>query len=254
MPETTLSQITEHFYWMSPGQPDRPSLAAVVGKERTLMLDAGASAAHAHLFLDALQGAGVAAPHMVALTHWHWDHVFGAAALRAPVIASAATAARLAVLAGYDWSDAALNQRVAAGEEVAMCADDIKVELPAPRNVRIVRPAIVFDASLKLDLGDVSVVIRQVGGDHAPDSCVMYIPEDRVLFLGDCLYEPIYAPTRQYTPGNLLPLLDALTAFDADCYVEGHGETVMSRAEFDDQIGEMRRAYLAAPFPPAARD
>ena len=242
MPETQLSQITEHVYWMSPGQPDRPSLAAVVGSRETLMLDAGASAAHIRLFLDALAAVEVALPKSVALTHWHWDHVFGAAALGVPVIASAATTAQLAVLAGYDWSDAAIDARVAAGTEIDMCANDIKVELPAPRKVRIVPPTIVFDSTLQLHLGDVTVIIQQVGGDHAADSCVMYVPEDRVLFLGDCLYEAIYAPVRHYTPDKLLPMLNAVTAFDADHYIEGHTETVMPKAEFDDLVGKMRQA------------
>ena len=98
MSETHFSRLTEHVYWMSPGKPDRPSLAAVVGTERTLMLDAGASAAHARLFLDALKNAGVRAPDQIALTHWHWDHVFGAAAIGAPVIAHARTRDQLKVL------------------------------------------------------------------------------------------------------------------------------------------------------------
>jgi len=242
MPETSLSQITEHVYWMSPGQPDRPSLAAIAGTRHTLMLDAGASDAHARLFLDALARANVAKPHMVALTHWHWDHVFGAVTLDIPVIASAATSDQLAVLAGYEWSDHALDQRVASGAEIRQCADDIKVELPAPRAVHIVRPTLVFQSTLEVHLGDVTVLIQQVGGDHAADSCVMYIPEDKVLFLGDCLYDAIYAPVRHYTPRNLLPLLDTVTAFEADYHIEGHLDHVMARAEFDALVTKMRKA------------
>jgi glyoxylase-like metal-dependent hydrolase (beta-lactamase superfamily II) len=188
MAETELSQITEHVYWMSPGKPDRPALAAVAGARYTLMLDAGASESHTRLFLHALSAEDVRPPQLVALTHWHWDHVFGAAELHVPVIASAATADQLAVLARYEWSDAALDQRVAEGTEIPMCAADIKVELPAPRTVRIVPPTIIFDSALQLDLGAVTVIILPVGGDHAADACVMYMPEDRVLFLGDCLY------------------------------------------------------------------
>ena len=32
MPETTLTQLSDHVYWMTPGAPDRPSLAAVVAR------------------------------------------------------------------------------------------------------------------------------------------------------------------------------------------------------------------------------
>ena len=242
MTETTLHRITKHVYWMSPGQPDRPSLAAVVGTKHTLMLDAGASEAHVRLFLSALRAANVPTPHFVALTHWHWDHVFGAAALNLPVIAGAATAGRLHVLATYDWSDAALDERVATGEEILMCAEDIKVELPEPREVHIALPDIVFEAALELNLGGVTCRIQHVGGDHAADSCVMFIPEDGVLFLGDCLYEAIYTPQRHYTPENLLPLLDTVLAYDAGHFVEGHDDRVMSRPELDDIAAKMRLA------------
>jgi len=74
-----LHRISDRVYWLPPGPPDRPSLCAVVGERRTVMLDAGASAAHARLFLDGLAAEGAATPSYVALTHSHWDHVFGAA-------------------------------------------------------------------------------------------------------------------------------------------------------------------------------
>lgn len=242
MPETTLTRLTERVYWMSPGTPDRPSLAAVVGSEFTLMLDAGASAAHAALFLAALEAAGVRAPRMIALTHWHWDHIFGAARLGLPQIASSATAAQIALQAGYDWDDGALDRRVANGEEIAFCADNIKIELPEPRSVQIILPEIVFETSFDVHPGGVTCQIRQVGGDHARDSCVIYLPEERVLFLGDCLYDDIYAPTRHYTRGRLFPLIERLLTFDAEFYIEGHNPEVMTRAQFEDRIAKMRTA------------
>lgn len=251
MPETQLSQLTEHVYWMSPGKPDRPSLAAVVGTERTLMLDAGASAAHARLFLDALKTAGVRAPDHVALTHWHWDHVFGAAEIGAPVIAHARTRDQLRVLASYDWSDAALDARVTTGEEIAFCADNIKLELPAPRSIDIVMPAIVIPKEgefnpLTLQLGGITCAIHYVGGDHANDSCVMFVEPDRVLFLGDCLYPAIYAPTWYYTSARTLALIDTLTTFDAQFYIEGHNSEVITRKAFDARIAQMRLAATLA--------
>lgn len=242
MPETTLTQITDHVFWMSPGQPDRPSLAIVVGEDYSLMLDAGASAAHARLFLEEIAASGVSAPRYVALTHWHWDHIFGAAEIRAPVIAHAATAERLAVLSGYDWGDAALDQRVLTGAEIIACANDIKLELPEPREIHIVQPEIVFASSLEFRLGGVTCSIHHVGGDHAPDACVMHIVPDRVLFLGDCLYDAIYTPQRHYTVKNTLPLLDALAQFDADIFIEGHSADPLTRSDFAALTHQIRLA------------
>ncbi|MBN8637325.1 MAG: MBL fold metallo-hydrolase [Anaerolineae bacterium] len=241
MTELKLAQLTDHFYWLAPGPPDRPTLGAVVGERGTLLLDAGASAVHARLFLDALAAANLPAPLYVALTHWHWDHVFGAEALGLPVIAHALTAQQLATLATYAWDDAAMDARVQTGEETASSAENIKLELPAPRSVRIIQPTFTFTDSLKIDLGGVTCTLQHVGGEHATDSVVAYIEPDRVLFLGDCLYPVIYgAPTWQYTRQTVLPLLDKVSGFDAQHYLEGHGAGLISQAEFARLTGQMR--------------
>jgi glyoxylase-like metal-dependent hydrolase (beta-lactamase superfamily II) len=240
--EFTLQKISEHVYWMNPGDYDRPSLCAVVGTHRTLMLDAGASTAHTRLFLDALQAHGIAAPSYVVLTHWHWDHLFGAETVNVPIIAHSATAAQLAILAGYDWNNAALDERVASGEEIAFCADNIKLELPEPREVNLVLPDIIFHDTLDFDLGGVTCHVQHVGGDHAADSCIVYIASDRVMFLGDCLYDAIYTPVRHYTSQQLFPLLDTVLGFEAVTFIEGHNPNLISRAELETMAGQMRLA------------
>lgn len=241
-----VHRLSDRVYGMKAGPPDRPSLCAVVGVRRTLMLDAGASAEHARLFLDGLTAHGVRPPDWVVLTHWHWDHVFGAAEIGAPVVAHRLTADGLATMAGQTWDDAALDARVAAGTEIAFCADNIKLELPAPRVVRIRQPELIFDGDLDLDLGGVTCRVRHVGGDHAADACIVHVPEDRLLFLGDCLYDDIYAPSRHYTSAKALPLIETLRAFDAGIYVEGHNPVPLDRAGFDQLTTTMRRAAALA--------
>lgn len=228
-----LTQISEHVYWMPPAEPDRPSLCVVVGSEYTLMLDAGSSDAHARLFLDALAARGLRPPQFVALTHWHWDHVFGAAELGVPVIAHRDTAKQVDVLAAYAWDDDALDARVASGEEIAMCADNIRLELPEPRTVRIAQVTLAFEHALNVNLGGVTCRIEHVGGDHAADSSIMLVEPDGVLFLGDCLYDAIYTPKQHYTIDRVFPLLDTLKDFEAQQYIEGHSPEVMTRAQFD---------------------
>jgi glyoxylase-like metal-dependent hydrolase (beta-lactamase superfamily II) len=240
MPDTILSRISDHIYWMPPGKPDRPSLCAVVGAEHTLMLDVGSSATHTHLFLEALRAEGIPVPHYAALTHWHWDHVFGASELNVPLIAQSLTAAKVAALAGRKWDDAALDDQTAAGTLALSWADNIKLELPEPREVRIVRPDIVFQDKLDIHLGGVTCRIQHVGGDHADDSCVMFIEPDHVLFLGDCLYDGVCGESRCYTMKRLFPLLDTLLGFGVEQMVEGHTPEVMTRAAFESLAANLR--------------
>ena len=234
------------MYWLPPSKPDRPSLCAVVGEHATLMLDAGASDAHARLFLDALAAEGVAPPIAVVLTHSDWDHVFGAVEVSAPVIAHRLTDGALAKLAATDWSDEALEARVEAGERSPQHAANIKKEMPAPRNVRVARADTVFEKGLDLELGGATVQVRHVGGDHAADSTVMFVTQDRLLFLGDALYESTGGEAggaaRTLTAENAFRLLNAVIAFDAELYVEGHTDTVMPRAEAIELLDEIRWA------------
>jgi glyoxylase-like metal-dependent hydrolase (beta-lactamase superfamily II) len=235
---TRVQRISEHVYWLPPGPPDRPSLCAVAGTRRTLALDAGSSAAHARLFLEGLAAEDVASPSLVVFTHSHWDHVFGAAELQVPVIAHTLTAQTLRELAATDWSDEALDQRVAAGEVSAEHAANVKEELPSPREVRVASADIVFEDGLDFDLGGVTVRVPHVGGDHAADSCVMYVEPDRILFLGDSLYE---APSGGYTSEQISRLGEQVLAFGAELFVEGHSETVLARAEIDEILSEASR-------------
>jgi glyoxylase-like metal-dependent hydrolase (beta-lactamase superfamily II) len=229
------AKISEHVYWLPPGPPDRPSLCAVVGERGTIWLDAGASAAHAREFQAFLAENGIAKPSHVVLSHSHWDHVFGAAELGAYVVAHELTAGYLEELAELDWSDEALEGRVASGETSPQHAANVKAELPSPRRVRIAHADIVFRDGVRFELGGVRVEARHVGGDHADDSTLAFVEPDGVLFLGDCLYE---APSGGYTVARAQPLIEAIRSFGAQLHVEGHNGTVLSQAELDDVIAE----------------
>ena len=231
------AKISEHVFWLPPGPPDRPSLCAVVGERGTIWLDAGASAAHAREFLAFLAENGIAKPSHVVLTHSHWDHVFGAAELGACVVAQELTAGYLEELADLDWSDEALEGRVASGDASSQHAENVKAELPSPRRVQIAHADIVFREGVRFELGGVRVEARHVGGDHADDSTVAFVEPDGVLFLGDCLYE---APSGGYTVARALPLIYAVQSFGAQLHVEGHNESVLSQAELDEVIAEAR--------------
>lgn len=155
------------------------------------------------------------------------------------MLAHALSVPQLAEYNRLDWSDEALDARVAAGEASAGHAEHVKAELPSPRVVEIPPIDVVFDGALDLDLGSVTVRVRHVGGDHCVDACVMLVEEDRLLFLGDCLCA---SPSGQMTREHALPLFDTILDFEAEAYVEGHHEAVTSRAELEALIAKAQRA------------
>jgi glyoxylase-like metal-dependent hydrolase (beta-lactamase superfamily II) len=239
---SALTKIAEHVVWMPPAPPDRPSICAVVGQRRTIMLDAGSSVAHTRAFLDDLLMDGGARPSAVVYTHSDWDHVLGGVEVGGLVIAHALTAKRLIELADRDWSDEGLERRVVSGLSSAQHVANVKAELPSPRTVEVAPADIVFHDTMEIELGSVSVHVRHVGGDHSAESSVMYVEPDRVLFLGDCMYA---GADGALTVESAFRLRDVILGFGAEQHVEGHHEAVSSRADMERLFDKMQLAEAA---------
>lgn len=239
---SNLARITDRVYWMPPGAPDRPSLCAVVGDLRTVMLDAGSSAVHARIFLDALFAASSTRPAVVVYTHSHWDHVLGGAEVGGLVVAHALTAERLIDLGERDWSDEGLDRRVALGLSSPLHAAHVKAEMPSPRQVEVALADIVFHDRIEIALGGAAVHVRHVGGDHSADACLIYVEPDRVLFLGDCLSA---SPEGALTSEAASELRDVIVGSAAEHYIEGHHESVSSRREIGALFEKMELAERA---------
>ena len=225
-------------------------MAAIAGEQAALMVEPGNSVKHARQFLDALATKLVPPLRYVVLPHWHWDHVFGAREIDAIVIATKETRQQVATMATYSWSDAALDERVATGLEIPFCRDMIKAELsPAERaELKLRVPEFAFRAELVIDLGNQSVRLIQVGGDHASDSCIVVVP-GVAAFLSDCIYQNLHVEPHYLTRRRLFPLLDRLLALDVAHYVLGHDDAPLPRAAFESmvqvlkKVGETVRQY-----------
>jgi len=239
----SIEKIGKSFWYMTPvSETDRPILGMVVGEEKSLMIDAGNSEAHAQLFLEMLAEKRVNNPQLVVLTHWHWDHIFGLSALKEVLsISSASTKDEMEKLIPLSWSDEALDQRVSDGTEIEFCSSAIKKEYANHRDIKITLPVLTFEDKLEIDLGGVSCILKHVGGDHAYDSVVVYIKEDKILFLGDSIYPDIFSKKRNYTIERTLALLDELEKFDADTYILSHWKPI-SKEEFRSEVQLLKRS------------
>lgn len=239
MNPSKLNQLTEHVYWLAPDSAtDRPVLGAIIGAHGALIVDAGNSTAHASLLLEALPAN--AKPAYVVLTHWHWDHVFGAIAFDVPLIAHTETKRIVAEMVRLDWSNAALDQRVEEGTEIAFCRDMIKAELPDRSRLQLKAPDLSFDTRIELDLGGITCEVRHVGGDHSSDSSIVHVRGEDVIFLGDCLYEDLHHGPRHYTAGKLFPLIDTLLACNAEYYLLGHDPEPTSKQQMIEYTGMLK--------------
>ncbi|BBP93463.1 hypothetical protein BsIDN1_70810 [Bacillus safensis] len=180
----SIKKIGQRFWYITPiSLTDRPILGMVAGNNKTLMIDAGNSEDHANYFIQRTLKHENAKPDMVVLTHWHWDHIFGLPALPDTVsIASAQTRKEMEELVPFSWSDEAIDERVREGTEIEFCAKAIKEEYQGHRDIQVVLPDVTFDRRIEIDLGGVTCIVQHVGGDHAADSVIVYVKEEKILF------------------------------------------------------------------------
>ena len=236
-----FKQLTSRIWYQTPvSETDRPILAVVRGEKHQLMIDAGNSSAHAALFLEEMKTHNLGSPDLLALTHWHWDHIFGMKQMAVPTIATNRTVEEMQKIVDYEWSDEALEERIHQGIEIPFCADAIKLEFGKDRDIEVILPTIRFTGELEINLGGVTCLLRQVENDHSPGSALVYIPEERVLFLGDAMYADIFSAEWNYTVNQTTRLLDTIGEYEADYYVWSHGEA-MAKEAFEQEVYVLRQ-------------
>ncbi|MDQ1000506.1 glyoxylase-like metal-dependent hydrolase (beta-lactamase superfamily II) [Neobacillus niacini] len=240
-----LKKLANRVYYMPHySETDRPSLGLICGDTFSVIVDSGNSPAHARDFLNLVQKMDIPPVKFVVITHWHWDHIFGMKTMGFLTISHEGTKKKLEYLRTLKWDDASLDARVETGEEIEFCSVMIKREMPARNHLELKVPEITFNHTIELDLGGVTCIVEHVGGVHAQDSSIIYIPNEKVMFLGDCIYQDFYSGDWSYNLNELVVLLEKIKKYDVNCYVTGHQDPKTHEemwAFFDDltTIGEI---------------
>lgn len=234
-----LIQISEHVWYMPREEEHyRPALGYVCGGSSSMVIDTGNSPEHISDMYGYIRSQGMPDPSFSMVTHWHWDHVFGMSSSPAKSLANSLTNERLINMQHWDWSDSALNSRVAAGLEIPAFAESIRKEVPMRHSFKVTSTDISFDSRINIRLDNVPIELHHVGGPHSEDSTVAFIPSDKVLFLGDCYREDIYTGGGSIRLGELKQLLKRLEAFDAVWFVPSHEDPIRK----DDFMKKMAQA------------
>ncbi|WP_066154626.1 MBL fold metallo-hydrolase [Halalkalibacter krulwichiae] len=240
-----LKQLAQRVFYMPHySETDRPTLGVVCGDHFSVIVDSGNSPAHANDFLRLIEKIDSAPVKFAVITHWHWDHVFGMKTIDHITISTDETKKKIEYMTTLKWDDTSLDERVATGEEIEFCRDMIKREMPTRDHLQLKIPDITFTHKMEIDLGGITCVIEHVGGVHADDSCIIYVPEAKVMFLGDCIYQDFYSGDWSYDQQQLTILLEKIKKYEVEHYVTGHQDPKTHDemwSFFDDltSIGEM---------------
>jgi len=220
-----LKQLTERVYYIpADGDIDRPVLGYIKGDKFSLRIDAGNSASHVANYDQEVERLGLVQPAAMLITHWHWDHTYGMHAIKTPIIANEQTNARLQTMATWSWTAEAMAGRLETGEECAFCDEYIRKEYDNPQNqIKVVEADVTFKDKLTIDLGGVKIEVFQVTNPHSEDGMIIYIPSERVAFIGDTITEDFYNDAYMDWE-KMAKLRQIISQLDADYYLHGHLE------------------------------
>ncbi len=227
-----LNQISDHVWYLpKDGEKHRPALGYVCGGTKSMIVNTGNSPEHLSEFYGMGRMQNLPDPEFAAVTDWQWTHVFGMTATPAKTIAGNLTNDRLLTMQRWDWSDATLNSRVAAGLEIPAFAEAIKHEVPMRYSFKVRTADITYCHHMAVRLDDIHVDLVHVGGPHSEDCTVAYIPSDKVLFLGNCYCENVYVGGGAIRLEDMKQLLATLDSFDAETFIPSEDEP-MSKSGF----------------------
>ncbi len=214
------------YYLESEEVTDSPVLGYVRGDVFSLMIDAGTGKAHVEMFLKALEDEELPEPVFSAVTHHHWDHSFGMASLEAITIGCKDCAKKLKALEDIKWSEESLAKAINSGLIPAFCEEHIRMAYPDLSEIEVFAPDIIFEGEMVVDLGGCTAVIKQIPTPHGSDCIGIYVPEEKVIFMGDGLSPAIVGKDWMDDPEEVVKLQKLLRNLDFEICIPGHGEPV----------------------------
>ncbi|MGE7950877.1 MBL fold metallo-hydrolase [Lysinibacillus xylanilyticus] len=240
-----LNKLSDTIYYLS-NQDDRerPTLGLVCGDQYSLIIDSGNSTQHAKDFLLEIEKLNVPPIKYLVITHAHWDHFLGMNEFDATVIVNSQTNEMLKEWQSYLFDDSSLQKYVNTNHMSAKCMEIIQVDIPNRESFKLSSPNVIFENTLTIDLGNKVCKIERIKSTHTDDSTIIYIPDEKVVFLGDAAYGTTTNSLYHFKQSLLLPMIKDIQKYDAEMFLLGH-ESICDSDEMNIYWEELTTASQA---------
>jgi cyclase len=226
---------------------------AILSSNGVLVFDSNGTPAAAAAVLSQIRTLTSQPVRYVVNSHWHWDHWYGTETYqhafpdvrivahektRAMMMGPALDFNRPGVdqqLPGYIQS---IERRVATTEATNPAAPELpalKHLLEADRfflkqkaGVHLAFPNSTYSHKLSIELGERHIEVLNFGRAVTPGDTLVYLPNEKVLLLGDLIVNPVTFTLSGY-PTEWLRALEQVNALDASTIVTGHGAPLHDR-------------------------
>ncbi len=229
--------------------PVNGNSVVIVGETGVVVVDAGLTPAYAADLIARIKQLTDQPVRYVVTTHWHDDHVFGNQGFRdaypdVQFIAHDSTRMDFVDIAVPSIADSRENfegfmAQIDAILESGIAPDSTPLTderrerlegqremalrlLPDILGMEPIPPTVTFERDLTLHLGDRTVELHYCGRGNTRGDIVVYLPESKVLATGDLVVNPVPFSLGSYL-GDWIETLAAVSEFDADFVITGHG-------------------------------
>lgn len=218
-----LNRLSDTIYYLAnQDDKERPTLGLISGDKYSLIIDSGNSTNHAKDFLQEIEKLNVPPVRYVVITHAHWDHFLGMNEFDATVIVNSQTNKLINEWKRYSFDDRSLQQYVNSNQMSTMCMKTIQTDMPNRDSFKLNSPDVIFEKTLTIDLGNKLCILEKIKSTHTDDSTIIYIPDEKVIFLGDCAYGTTTNSLFHYKQSMLLPMIKDIQKYDAEMFLLGH--------------------------------
>jgi cyclase len=184
-----------------------------------IMVDTTSSPPEARSLLEA-SGVGPEEVRLVVNTHSHSDHTWGNQVFSCPILAHRSCLERMQSALKHEWSQNEFQAYLADLEKTDTTrANDFRNTL---KDLRISLPGQIFEERLEGELGGVCYELIHLGG-HTPDLSVVWLPDSRVLFASDLIFQGRYPYIFDADIPTWAARLGTLLDFNAAAIIPGMG-------------------------------
>jgi glyoxylase-like metal-dependent hydrolase (beta-lactamase superfamily II) len=184
-----------------------------------ILIDTTSSPAEVKSLLDAVN-VRLEEVQLVINTHFHSDHTWGNQIFTCPILAHRMCQGRMQSNLKKEWSS----------EEFQSYINELKATDPKKaeefretmNGLQIKLPDQLFEGRFEGELGGVKYEVIHLGG-HTPDLSVVWLPEKRILFASDLIFQGRYPYIFDADIPIWINCLGRLLEFDARMIVPGHG-------------------------------